>query len=236
VSAVIERDVGISARVLQIVSSAFFGAPKRVTTVAAAVGFLGIETLRTLVLALEIVRMFRDGGNVRGFSVDALQRHSFSTAKLARGFADPYAADDAFVAGMLHGIGQLVLAERMPARYGEIVERARTEHRPLMDVEREVIGATHAEVAGYLLGLWGLPQRIVEAVTQFHEPWRFDPGRLGIAGAVHVASILAEHPDAPLAPNGTALPPGHLNAEYLNAVGALGALGGWRALARRAAL
>ena len=124
VSAVIERDVGVSARILQLVSSAFFGMPRRVTTVAAAVQYLGVETLRTLVLALEIVRMFREGGNMKGFSLDVLQRHSFISAKLARGFADDAFADDAFVAGMLHSIGQLILAERVPGRYAEALEHA----------------------------------------------------------------------------------------------------------------
>ena len=236
IAAVVERDVGISARILQLVSSAFFGAPRRVTTLPAAVGYLGIDTLRTLVLSLEIVRMFREGGSIRGFSLETLQRHAFVTAKLARGFADEHAADDAFVAGMLHSVGQLILAERVPIRYAEALDRARVEHRPLAEVEREVLGATHPDVAGYLLGLWGLPQRIVEAVTQYQEPWRLDGSRLGIAGAVYVASVLAERPEAPLASMPDKPPPGTLNAEYLDRVGALGSLRAWRSLARRAAM
>jgi HD-like signal output (HDOD) protein len=241
VSAVVERDVGISARVLQLVSSAFFGLPRRVTTVSAAVTYLGVETLRTLVLALEIVRMFRDGGSIRGFSVDALQRHSFVTAKLARGFAEDHDTDDAYVAGMLHSVGQLVLAERVPLKYAEVLERAQVEPRTLAEIEREILGATHAEVAGYLLGLWGLPQRIVEAVTHYQEPWRLDTSRLGIAGAVYVASILAERPETPLSASTTppraksGVSPGQLSAPYLDGVGALGSLHTWRALARRAA-
>ncbi|HVU00766.1 MAG TPA: response regulator [Polyangiaceae bacterium] len=235
VAQVVERDVGIAARVLQLVSSAFFGLPRRVKTLSDAVSYLGIDTLRTLVLALEIVRMFREGGSVRGFSLEALQRHSFVTAKLARGFADAYAADDAYVAGMLHSVGKLVLAERVPARYTEVLDRTAAERARLSDVEREVLGASHADVGGYLLGLWGLPQRVVEAVTEYQAPWRLDPTRLGIAGAVHVASILADHPDAPLHTGGADVPPGQLSAEYLDRAGVLGTLGTWRALARRAA-
>src|SRR5262249_11814642 len=81
------------------------------------------ETMRSLVLALEIVRMFREGATVRGFSVEALQRRSFIAAKLARGFAEGNQTDDAFLAGMLHGIGQLVIAERIPGRYAEVLAR-----------------------------------------------------------------------------------------------------------------
>jgi HD-like signal output (HDOD) protein len=233
VSGIIERDVGISARVMQLVSSAFFGAPRRVTSVSGAVGYLGVDTLRTLVLALEIVRMFRDAGNIRGFSLEALQRRSFVAAKLARGFAeDPY-ADDAYVAGMLHAVGQLILAERVPAVYTTVLERARTEPRTLSDIERAVLGATHAEVAAYLLGLWGLPQRIVEAVTYHEEPWRLDGTRLGLAGAVYLATVLAEKPDAPLCSGTLAIPPGHLNGDYLKRLGLLEKLPTLRSLARR---
>jgi HD-like signal output (HDOD) protein len=235
-AAVVERDVGVSARILQLVSSAFFGMPRRVTTVTAAVKYLGIDTLRTLVLAIEIVRMFRDAGNLPGFSLDVLQRHSFITAKLARGFAEDAFADDAFVAGMLHSIGQLILAERIPGRYSEVLERVRAEKRPLKEVERQVIGATHAEVGAYLLGLWGLPQRIVEAVMHYDEPWRLDGTRLGLAGSVYLGSALAERPEAPLVHKTLAVPPGHLNGDYLERIGMMEKLPTLRSLARRAVL
>jgi len=236
IAGVVERDVGISARILQLVSSAFFGMPRRVTTMSAAINYLGVDTLRTLVLALEIVRMFREGGNIKGFSLDALQRHSFVTAKLARGFADDYSSDDAFVAGMLHSVGQLILAERVPGAYASVLQQVRTDRRALSDVERSVLGATHAEVAAYLLGLWGLPQRIVEAVMYHEEPWRLDGTRLGLAGAVYLASVLAERPEAPLIAGTLAVPPGHLNSDYLEHVGVLERLPTLRSLARRATL
>jgi HD-like signal output (HDOD) protein len=234
VASVVERDVGISARILQLVSSAFFGMTRRVTNMSVAVNHLGVETLRALVLNLEIVRTFRDASNMRGFSVDALQRRSFVAAKLARGFADDGCADDAFVAGMLHGVGQLILAERMPGKYADVLERVRAEHRTLRDIERAELGATHAEVAAYLLGLWGLSQPIVEAVMHHEEPWRLDGKRLGIAGAVYVGSILAERPEAPLCSGTLAVPQGHLNADYLRSVGLLERLPTLRSLARRA--
>jgi HD-like signal output (HDOD) protein len=236
VAGIVERDVGLSARLLQLVSSAFFGLPKRVTTVAAAVSYLGVDMLRTLVLTLEIVRMFRDGASVPGFSLETFQRRAFLTAKLARGIADDHYADDAFVGGMLHAIGQLVLACRVPVRYAEVLRELAARPRPLADVEREVLGTTHAEVGGYLLGLWGLPQRVVEAVTHYHEPWRLDASRLGIAGAVYLGSALAERPDAALFVGAGTLAPNQINGPYLDRVGVLGSLSTWRALARRAVL
>jgi HD-like signal output (HDOD) protein/CheY-like chemotaxis protein len=236
VAEVVERDVGISARVLQLVSSAFFGAPRRAKTLLEAVSYLGVETLRTLVLSLEIVRMFRGGATLRAFSVDKLQKHAFTTAKLARGLAGERRGDDAFVAGMLHSMGQLVLAERLSARYLDVIERATAEKRPVFELEREVLGATNTDAAGYLLGLWGLPQRVVEAVIHHREPWKADPARLGIVGAVYVASTLASNSEAPLRAETEKLVEGDLSKPYLEKVGVLESLPVYRALARRAAL
>jgi hypothetical protein len=171
---------------------------------------------------------------VRGFSVEALQRRSFVAAKLARGFAEGNQTDDALLAGMLHGIGQLVIAERIPGRYTEVLARARSERRTLQDMERAMLGATNAEVAAYLLGLWGLPQPVVEAVMYHEEPWRLDGTRLGIAGAVYLGSVLADRPEAPLCSGTLAVPPGHLNADYLRSVGLFESLPMLRSIARRA--
>src|SRR5581483_7819697 len=109
IATIIERDVGIAARVLQIVSSSFFGAPRSVSTIAAAVGYLGIETIRTLVLACEIVRTFAPVSSLDGFSIEEFEEHGLRTGRLARAMMSTTAsAEDAFLAGLLHRVGQLV--------------------------------------------------------------------------------------------------------------------------------
>src|SRR5260221_321063 len=118
VASIIERDVGIAARVMQVVSSSFFGTPRNVSTIAAAVGFLGLDTIRTLVLASEMVRTFQPQGTLGAFSIETFAEHGLRTAKLARAIlAASTAADGAFVAGLLHRVGQLVLASRVPHRF-----------------------------------------------------------------------------------------------------------------------
>jgi HD-like signal output (HDOD) protein len=196
VADIVERDVGISARVLSLASSSFFGAPRSVSSVAAAVGYLGLDTVRTLVLACEIVQTFAPASSLGAFSIDELEEHGLRTGRLARAMLEPGAfAEDAFVAGLLHRIGQLVLASRAPHRLAEIMDRAAKTEQSLLDTELTVLGVTHAQVGAYLLGLWGLRQRVVEAVAYHARPERLDTA-FGIPSAVHVASILARNADA----------------------------------------
>jgi putative nucleotidyltransferase with HDIG domain len=123
--------------------------------------------------------------------MEAEQTHAIGVAELARQIAADRALDEAVVtAGLLHDIGRLILAGQ---RIGEVLEdrrRAEAEGCPLVSVEFERYGVTHAELGAYLLGLWGLPGQVVEAVAHHHRPDRLEGHDLRILGAVHVADAL----------------------------------------------
>lgn len=197
VASIIEHDVGISARVLSIVSSSFFGSPRSVSTITAAVGYLGLDTMRTLVLACEIVRTFSPGPSLSSFSIDDLEDHGLKTGRLVRAMLGPSDhAEDGFVAGLLHRVGELVLASRVPHRFAEVLDRSARDGTNQLDTEIAILGVTHAQVGAYLLGLWGIRQKVVEAVAYYPHPERLD-AVFGIPSAVHVASVLARDPHAP---------------------------------------
>lgn len=189
VAAVIERDLAMSAKVLQLVNSAFFGLGRRITTIAAATSYLGIATLRALAVSSEAFRAFQVQQPVTGFSLDALEQHSLAVARLAARIAPTASSDDAFTAGLLHDLGKLVLASERPDEASAIARRAAADAVPQHSVETARNGYTHADVGGYLLALWGLPREIVAAVADHHTP-----GRLGAETpaltAVHVADAL----------------------------------------------
>jgi HD-like signal output (HDOD) protein len=231
VASIIEQDVGIAARLLSIASSSFFGLPRNVATIAAAAGFLGLDTIRTLVLSCEIVRTFEPPKGLTGFSIDEFQRHGLRTARVARGMlGSTDLADDAFVAGLLHCVGLLVLASRVPHRLAEVLDRHRKGGHPLLSAELDVLRVTHAQVGAYLLGLWGLRQQVVEAVAYHPRPQRLD-STFGIPAAVHTACVLAGNPDAEVGAEPTddmTVLPG----AYLSRLGVLSELPRWRALAR----
>jgi HD-like signal output (HDOD) protein len=192
VSRIIESDIAMCARILQLVNSSFFGIPRRITSVREAVTYLGTSMIRNLVLSMETFKLFQPAPLDAPFSLEALQRRSLLAAAVARRLLpDRAAADDAFTAATLADLGQLILATHLPEGFARALHRARTEQRPLHVVEAELPGAGHAEVGAYLLGLWGLPNTIVEAVAHHHAPMRVPHDRLEVIDAVAIATTLA---------------------------------------------
>jgi putative nucleotidyltransferase with HDIG domain len=168
IAEVIERDMAMSAKVLQLVNSAFFGLPRRVANVADAVTYLGTRMIRNLVLAAETFSVFPATRTAPGFSLEALQGHSLIVASIARKLVNEKSkAEDCYVAGMLHDIGKLILVTYMPEQWNESVGDL---SKPMHVVEEEKGFVGHAKIGAYLLGLWGLPYPIIEAVAYHHAP------------------------------------------------------------------
>jgi HD-like signal output (HDOD) protein/CheY-like chemotaxis protein len=232
IGSIIERDVGISARLLQIVSSSFFGTPRNATTITGAVGFLGLERVRTLVLACEVMRTFPGRAPLASFDIEAFEVHGLQTAKLARAMVPNDLGDDAFIGGLLHRVGHLLLASRVPQRLAEVAELRRREDLSVVEAEIQVLQVSHAEVGAYLLGLWGLRQQIVEAVAYYTRPERLGP-MWNISGAIHLASILASNPDAE-AGEEPSIKMNHVPIKYLERMGVAHELPRFRALAAQA--
>jgi putative nucleotidyltransferase with HDIG domain len=170
----VARDLGMTAKILQLVNSAFFGLARRVASPQDAVSLLGYDTVRALVLSAKIFSQV-DLQRIPGFWLDALWQHSFSTALFARAIGvgeklPRKAQDEAFTAGILHDLGKLILAQNFPDDYTEAIARSDRHNRPLWEVEIEHFGASHAELGAYLLGLWGIGEDVVAAVAQHHQP------------------------------------------------------------------
>ncbi len=164
VANVINHDMGLTAKVLQLVNSSFFAPRSRVTSVEAAVVRLGREVIRTVAMLDEIRKGFNAPRSVREWCVQ-LSPHGYEVAGLARFLAPPKMKDDAFCAGLLHECGQLAYARCRPELFGAHLDLRIEQRRGLCDLEREAFGATHAQAGGYLLSLWGFPAEVVEAVA-----------------------------------------------------------------------
>lgn len=189
---IIERDVGMSAHLLRVVNSGFFALSQPISATQDAIAYLGLTTVRSLVLTLELFAALDVGKTTMGFSLGALQAHSLRAAKIAATLvADEEERKVAYSAAMLHDIGALVLATSLPKLCDQAVDEAVQSQKRLHVVEEQLHGFTHSEVGGYLLALWGLPYPIVEAVVHHHEPSRSTESRFGVVGAVHVADRLA---------------------------------------------
>ncbi len=157
VSRIVAEDVGMTAKILQLVNSAFFGLRRHVSSPSEAAVFLGLETIKALVLSIHVFSQFQ-GASVPGFSLEGLWKHSLAVGAGAKRLAaeenqDRRDVDHALMAGLLHDAGKLVLAANLPEQYAEALARAADSQGPPWQAERDVVGAGHAEVGAYLLGL-----------------------------------------------------------------------------------
>jgi HD-like signal output (HDOD) protein/ActR/RegA family two-component response regulator len=190
VAEVVTRDMAMTAKVLQLVNSPLFSVARKITNVAEAVAYLGVETVKSLTLSVAAFSKFRNPRLAR--FAEQLNAHGLEAGTLARKIARscPLAgvsADDCFAAGILHDIGKLILADNRPAEFQEAIQYAIANGVTAAAAEAQAFGATHAEVGAYLLWLWGLPDCVVEAVALHHRPGR-SAGSATLA--VHVADAL----------------------------------------------
>ena len=190
---IVERDMGMTAKILQLVNSAFFGTSREITNPVDAVIYLGIETVRALVFTASAFSQFKLQGPSH-FSIQDLQEHSLAVGTLARRIArsmhlPPTAVDHAFVGGLLHDIGKLVLVCNYPEQYQEAVRRAGEGRLPFNEMEHTIFGTSHAEIGAYLLWLWGLPDSLTEILALHHSPSSESDVPLAVA-AVHFANAL----------------------------------------------
>jgi HD-like signal output (HDOD) protein len=232
VAKIIEQDVGISAKVLQLVNSAFFGIAHSMTNIQSAVSYLGINTLKNLVLSVEIFRAFQPQGDLPGFSLEKLQHHAQLTAHIAARLPVPkHLADVAVVAGMLHDVGKLILAWKLSEHFGKMLVESQGTHRPVYWVEEAQNGFSHAEIGAYLLGLWGLPYAVVEAVALHHGPNRVPHQSFDAISAVYAANLLAHDLEESCLGEPAVYNLGHYHDE-LTTLGVADMLPQWQAMAR----
>ncbi|MCJ7531493.1 MAG: response regulator [Anaerolineales bacterium] len=191
---IISQDASMSAKILQLVNTAFFGLPKTAIDPEQAAVMLGMDTIRDLVLTIGVFSQF-DPRKLKQLALSNMWSHSRRTGELAKVIATQMNADkkqtnNAFIAGALHDVGKLILADNLPQLYLGANKRAIMENKEFVHIEQEVFGTTHAQVGSYLFGLWGLSSSIVNAVAFHHEPSGSAVEDLPVLLAVHVANVI----------------------------------------------
>jgi len=192
VGRLISEDTGLTARLLRIANSSFYGAPSKVDTITRAVTVIGTRQVSDIVLATTVLDMF-EGIPGEQENMGSFWQHSIRCAVMARILAtyrrEPN-IERFFVAGLLHDIGRLVMLMQLGSDYWDIIKLAK-ENNYLLDVaERKVLGFDHCEVGGLLLKKWELPQHMVDAARFHRHPIK--NGYTCIDAAVmHVADVVS---------------------------------------------
>jgi putative nucleotidyltransferase with HDIG domain len=193
IARIVEKDVAVCAKLLQLVNSAFFGLARDVTDVKTAVSCLGLTVLYDLVITVEVFRSFKANEFISDKFIDDFHAHSQLSARIAAGISNTTKVNSAVVlAALLHDIGKLVIAERTPAHFARVLAQSENEGRPFHEVEEQLTHISHAEVGAYLLSLWGLPYSVVEAVAHHHHPRRVPQVGIDMILVVYVSNILAQ--------------------------------------------
>ncbi len=186
---IISADLAMTAKILQVVNSAFFGLVRKISNPKEAVMLLGTETIKALVLSVKIFSEFNQK-KFSWFNFDELFDHSMSVSMLAQTISkeerlDQYLVNNALMAGMFHDLGKLILVTNFQEPYQKILVEARPDGQNLWELENDMFGTSHAEIGAYLMGLWGLDYPVIEAIAFHHCPGKSLANSTGLLTAVH---------------------------------------------------
>jgi HD-like signal output (HDOD) protein len=169
---IVAQDIGMSAKILQMVNSAFFGLPQQIASPEHAVTLLGLETVTNLALSAGVFTQL-DSDLIAEFQLEQLWQHSMLVSGLVQRICqaagmDQQASQVPVLAGMMHDLGKLLLATQDSEEYRRIKQQSERDNVPMYEVESESLWCNHATIGAYLMGLWGLPFSAVEAVALHH--------------------------------------------------------------------
>jgi HD-like signal output (HDOD) protein len=192
VGKLVAKDIAMPAKILQLVKSAFFGLARHIGSAEEAVTYLGYDVIRGLILTIKLFSEL-EHANKSGLNLEKVWDRSFLTSNVAKHIAklaglDEKNQDYAQMSGMLNDVGILFMAAYMPEEYSEVIEIETNSEQSTCNIEKRIFGCTHADVGGSLLGLWGLPDPLVDAV-EYH-PYPSNSSTKGIAPVtiVHIAN------------------------------------------------
>lgn len=195
VGEIISKDVSMSMKIMQLVNSAFFTTVNHISSPVQAVAILGLNTIKGLAIITHAFSVL--DASVSGVDMEELWEHSGRTAALAARIAaleckDKRIIDHAFIGGLLHDVGKLVLANCMPEHYLRAVALQRCDQLDEIEAQCQVFGCSHAEIGAYLINLWGFANPIVEALAFHHLPGQSVGDSFTPLTAVYLAEVLLQ--------------------------------------------
>ena len=236
VGQIISTDLAMTAKILQVVNSAFFGLVRKINNPREAVMLLGTETIKALVLSVKIFSEFNQT-KFAWFNFDGLFNHSMAVSMFAQTITkeehlDQNLVNNSLMAGMFHDLGKLILVTNFPEPYQKVLKEAGKTRQNLWDLECEVFGTSHAEIGAYLMGLWGLEYPVIEAIAFHHRPAKSLSTSTGLLTAVHFSDAFDRLNNGG---NDFSVESGlpQLDRRYMDDLGVAGRINDWQTVCRK---
>jgi len=232
ISEIVEQDPAVVAQIMKQVNSAFFGIGRTISSLKDAVSLLGVRNIRSIALSSQLSSQFEAGAGWDKFSFESMNQRALVVARLAqaisrRAGASKYVQEQAFLAGLLHDLGVLIMASHDPEQYSKLIAYSVKKQKPIYLVEKAAYGFFHGEVAASLLALWNLSPHVVEAVMLHHVPHLSVSKEFSALTAVHIADAMLPS----ISVMGECDLSSSLSIKYIEQVGVMEEVSNWRNLA-----
>jgi putative nucleotidyltransferase with HDIG domain len=189
----VSHDPALVARILKLVNSSFYSLPNKIASLDRAIALLGMASVRNLAIATSLAGMFRGGQLCEGFGPRDLWTHSIAVAVVARELSKKLRlplTDEAFLIGMLHDLGLLVIHQKLPRELRAICDLAKEEPAAMIEIERRTLGFDHQELGAALAMRWKFPSSVSNAIAFHHRPSDAPDEHKPITALIYVADTL----------------------------------------------
>mgnify|MGYP001228621782 FL=1 len=193
VSQLISTDQALTAKILKLANSAFYGFPRGISTVNQAVVVLGFETVKSLGLSVSVLERFAVGEVTSSFDRQKFWEHSISCGVAARLLAEKFnyqLRSEAFSSGILHDVGKLILSQYFAEEFNQVLSISEEEYVHISQAEERILGVTHTDIGSWLAEKWNLPARLTSAIAYHHFPSRSPGSESQLPALIHLADIL----------------------------------------------
>ncbi len=198
ITKIIGNDPIMTAKILQIVNSAFFGLSRNISDITQSVNLIGADTIKSLILCVQVFKSYKGSPKVEQL-LNKIWEHSLRVANSAKNIIlkfgnNPKDSEATYISGLLHDIGKIIILDTESFRNNifTLMDKDKVTYN---EAEKIVLGTTHAEVGGYLLRLWGLPEIVVESALSHHNKDVFMKKEIDVSVAINLANIFVEEPN-----------------------------------------